>query len=194
MSKRKFVVHELYERLWHWSQVALFIVLFITGMEIHSTINFLGFEFATTLHHRAGWALVVLEIFTIFWHFTSGEWRTFLPTSEKLFAQIRFYSIGIMRGEEPPCERSMKNKLNPLQRMSYLFLFVILFPLQIITGIYYWGHPHWSLSGFSLEQLATTHLIGAAIFASFIIVHIYMAISEKALGGMITGIEELEID
>ena len=75
-----------FERFWHWSQAALIIFLMVTGFEIHGTYTLFGFEKAVGYHTIAAWSLVGLWVFAIFWHVTTGEWRQYIPTTEKVMA------------------------------------------------------------------------------------------------------------
>ena len=72
---KKVYIYKGYERFWHWTQALLILFLAITGFEIHGSFSLFGFEQAVNLHNKAAWALIILIIFTIFWHFTTGELR-----------------------------------------------------------------------------------------------------------------------
>ena len=54
-----------------------------------------GFAKAVSLHTIAAWTLIGLWVFAIFWHFTTGEWKQYIPTMDKVVAMIKFYSVGI---------------------------------------------------------------------------------------------------
>ena len=43
-----------YERFWHWLQMALILVLLVTGFEVHDKFTFLGYETAVTVHNYVG--------------------------------------------------------------------------------------------------------------------------------------------
>ena len=96
-----------FERLWHWAQAVLIIGMLVTGFEIHGTYKLLGFEPAVRLHTMAAWALIVLWLFTLFWHVTTGEWRQYSPTTSKIGAMMKFYASGIFRGEEHPAQNEL---------------------------------------------------------------------------------------
>ena len=80
-----------------------------------------------------------------------------------------------------------------------MILAAILLPVQMVTGLFYWGYNSWSvwgLSGLSLEVVAMIHLAGAFAILSFVIVHIYMITTGRTIfahtRAMITGWEEVE--
>ena len=119
---KKVYIYKGYERFWHWTQALLILFLAITGFEIHGSFSLFGFEQAVNLHNKAAWALIILIIFTIFWHFTTGEWRQYLPTTQNLRAQVDYYITGIFRNAPHPIRKTVISKLNPLQRLVYLGL------------------------------------------------------------------------
>ena len=47
----------------------------------------IGFQKAVNFHTIAAWSLVGLWVFAIFWHFTTGEWKQYIPTTEKVVAR-----------------------------------------------------------------------------------------------------------
>jgi thiosulfate reductase cytochrome b subunit len=58
--------------------------------------------------------------FTIFWQFTTGEWRQYLPVAEKRVAMVHYYTIGIFTHSPHPFRKTVVQKHNPLQRLAYL--------------------------------------------------------------------------
>ena len=85
-SPARIYIYKRYERFWHWSQALLIIAMLISGFEVHGSYTLLGFEPAVRLHTLAAWLLLTLWAFTIFWQFTTGEWRQYLPTHKKVVA------------------------------------------------------------------------------------------------------------
>ena len=197
-------VYKGFERFWHWTQAALIIFLAFTGFEVHGTYNVLGFEHATRFHRVASWMLAGLIIFAIFWHLVTGEWRQYIPTTKKLLAQIRFYGIGMFKGEKHPTKKTELNKLNPLQRLVYLGFKIVLIPLTVITGFIYMFHKTIDrneivvISDFSLESVAFWHTLGAILIMVFLVIHVYMTTTGHTptsnIRAMITGYEDLEDD
>ncbi|MDD2382052.1 MAG: cytochrome b/b6 domain-containing protein [Mariniphaga sp.] len=201
---RRVYIYKGFERFWHWSQASLIIFLAFTGFEVHGTFHVLGFEHAARFHRVASWMLIALVIFAIFWHLVTGEWRQYVPTTKKLFAQIRFYSIGMFNGEKHPTKKTEVRKLNPLQRLVYLGFKLILIPVTVISGILYMFHKTIDrndmvvISNFSLEGIAFWHTLGAFLLMVFLVVHVYMTTTGNTptsnIQAMITGYEDLEED
>lgn len=186
-----------YERAWHWAQAVLVLTLAATGFEIHGTWRALGFERAVRVHEASGIALVLLTLFTMFWHATTGEVKHFIPTRKNFAEQIRFYTSGIFRRAPHPEIPAPDKKFNPIQRAAYFGLLIFVFPVQIASGVVYLGTPLWpglidSLGG--LRVVALIHTAGAFAMLTFIVVHLYMITTGQTmwsnLRSMITGYVE----
>ncbi len=198
MTQRVYLF-KAFERLWHWSQAALIIFMLLTGFEIHGTYNVFGFEKAVDYHVVAAWTLVGVWVFAIFWHFTTGEWRQYVPTLDKITAIMNFYSSGIFKGAPHPFKPTARQKHNPLQRLTYLAILTLLSPLIWITGwlyLFYADWSKWGLTSLSLEWVAIGHTVGAFLMLAFLISHIYLITTGHKLTSqvkaMITGWEEIE--
>lgn len=201
---RKVYVYKGFERFWHWTQATLIIFLALTGFEVHGTFHILGFEHAARFHRVGSWMLIGLIIFAIFWHVVTGEWRQYIPTTKNLMAQIRFYSIGMFKGEHHPTNKTEVTKLNPLQRLVYLGFKLVLVPITVISGIIYMFHKTINrneivvVSDFSLESVAFWHTLGAILLMVFLVLHVYMTTTGHTptsnIRAMVTGYEDLEDD
>lgn len=188
-----------YERFWHWLQMALILVLLVTGFEVHDKFTFLGYETAVKVHNYVGLTWLVAFFFFVFWLLTTGEWRQYVPTTKKMFSVIRYYGYGIFKGESHPFPKRKEAKHNPLQRLTYLSLAAVLLPMQMTTGFLYWGYNSWhawNLSALSLKLVAWVHMFGAFSILTFLVVHIYMTTTGHSLfahiKAMITGWESVE--
>ncbi|MCF7811977.1 cytochrome b/b6 domain-containing protein, partial [bacterium] len=197
----KVYIYKLFERFWHWTQAALILILAMTGFEIHGFIEFFGFENAVVYHNIAAVTFIVLIIFAIFWHFITGEWKQYIPTFANLKAQINFYLIGIFRNAPHPVKRHVLSKLNPLQRLTYLGLKLLVIPVVAVSGLFYlyYRYPQngeiQATSIGSLKVIALIHTGGAFMLVVFIIAHLYLITTGRTLTSnleaMITGYEEL---
>jgi thiosulfate reductase cytochrome b subunit len=158
----------------------------------------MGFENAVKVHNIAAWSFLVLTIFAIFWDFTTGEWKQYLPTSKNLKAQIHFYLSGIFKNAPHPAGKTILSKLNPLQRIVYGGLKIMVFPVMFITGFLYYFF-HFPVQGFemaSLDVIAVIHTLGAFAVVAFTIVHLYLITTGRTLTSniqaMVTGWEEID--
>jgi thiosulfate reductase cytochrome b subunit len=195
----KIYLYSRFERFWHWVQSILIILLIVTGLEVHGVYKLFGFKKAVALHNFLGLSWLVLFVFIIFWLLTTGEWKQYIPTTRKLFAVIRYYSIDIFKGLPHPVQKRKDAKHNPLQRLTYLGLAALLLPLQMITGLLFYTYNSWAQWGIdsllSLGVLAVLHTAMAFLILSFLIVHVYMTTTGHSIGAhiaaMFSGWEEV---
>ena len=195
---KKVYVYKIFERFWHWMQALLIFILLVTGFEVHSTYDLIGFEPAVKIHNATAWAFLVLIVFAIFWHFTTGEWRQYIPTTKLLKEQVDYYLTGIFKGAPHPTKKLVYNKFNPLQRIIYLGLKALVIPVQVISGFLYL-YFNYPIQGFELESLqwvAILHTLGAFMLLTFVIAHIYLTTTAhkplSAIKAMVTGWEEMD--
>lgn len=201
-AKMKLIyLYSRFERFWHWLQALLIILLLISGLEINGAYQLLGFKKAVVYHNYLGLTWLIAFAFFVFWMFTTGEWKQYIPTTVKMLSVIRFYSYGIFRGEPHPVPKRKDAKHNPLQRLTYLSLAAMLLPAQMTTGFLYWGYNSWSdwgLGWLSLEVVALVHMAGAFAILQFLVIHLYMTTTGHKITAhvraMITGWEEVKED
>ena len=199
MSERIYI-YKRYERFWHWSQAALIIVLMLTGFEIHGVYSLMGFEDAVDLHTLAAWTLVVIWVFTIFWQFTTGEWRQYIPSLKNVTAMALYYTVGIFKEMPHPFRKTVVQKHNPLQRLAYLALLAFISPMIWGSGLLYLFYADWARLGLdqylSLEIVALVHTLGAFMITAFFFIHVYLTTTGHTvfahIKAMITGWEEIE--
>lgn len=196
-------IFKRFERFWHWTQAALIMFMMLTGFEIHGAYANFGFKHAVEYHSTAAWALIWLWVFAIFWHFTTGEWKQYIPTLDKAQAMLKFYLTGIFTNAPHPFRQTQLRKHNPLQRLAYLGVKLFINPLLWISGLLYlyygswgdWGLKAW---GLQLEWVAVAHTLGAFLMLAFFIAHVYLATAGHTplshIKAMITGWEEVEAE
>ncbi|MDP8238785.1 MAG: cytochrome b/b6 domain-containing protein [Candidatus Hatepunaea meridiana] len=197
---KKIYIYKAFERFWHWMQAALIIILIITGFEIHSSFEFFGYENAVNYHSSSAVIFIILIIFSIFWHFATGEWKQYIPTTKNLKEQIEYYLIGIFKNAQHPVEKHELSKLNPLQRLTYLGLKLLIFPVMVGSGLLYLYYRYPQQGGIhildigGLKVVALLHTASAFLLVAFLIAHLYLITTGQTitsnLKAMITGWEE----
>jgi thiosulfate reductase cytochrome b subunit len=183
-------------------QALIIFFLAMTGFEIHGSISFFGYQNAVKYHNIVAYAFIVLIVFAIFWHFATGEWRQYLPTQRNLKAQLNYYLLGIFSNAPHPTRKTVLSKLNPLQKLVYLALKILVIPTMMISGLLYMFYRYPQNDGIvgmnidSVEVIALFHTAGAFLLLAFIIVHLYLITTGTTvtsnLKAMITGYEDLE--
>jgi thiosulfate reductase cytochrome b subunit len=187
-----------FERFWHWTQALLIIAMLITGFEIHGSYKLLGFAQAAEVCNWPAWALITLWVFAIFWHFTTGEWRQYIPSFRNMDLIVRHYAWGIFRGEPHPFKVTRERKHNPMQAFAYLGVKVLINPLIWISGLAYLYYNELEAAGMGLNlgTIALLHTIGAFMMLAFLIGHIYLITTGHTvtaqLKAMLTGWDEVE--
>ena len=202
MQKKQVYVYKAFERFWHWMQAILIFFLAFSGFEIHGSYTFFGFQDAVKYHNIAAYMLIVLIVFAIFWHFSTGEWRQYVPSFNNIAAQLNYYILGIFKNAPHPTKKTVLTKLNPLQKLTYFGLKILVIPVIVTSGLLYMLYRYPQRHGIealnieSLELIAIIHTIAAFLLVSFIITHLYLITTgEKVttnLKAMLTGYEELD--
>lgn len=195
---KKIYIYRRFERFWHWTQALLILFLALTGFEVHSSFKLFGYERAVFLHNNAALIYFILLIVVLLWIFFTGEWQQYIPKREHIKQQVDFYMSGIFKGEEHPVCKTVTDKFNDLQRLTYFFLEFFLVPLMVITGLVYmkYNYIHNILDiHFPLRLIAYVHTAIAFFLVAFVIAHIYLTTTGykplSAIKAMVTGWEEM---
>ena len=196
----RIAIYKGYERFWHWSQAFLILSLLFTGFGLHGLHGLLPFGLAVTLHTGAAVLLIALWVFTIFWWFTTGEWKQFFPKNENLWTIMTYYAWGILQGASKPYHKRLYSKQNPLQALTYVALTLFIGSTLWASGIAYllynlWEHQTWAAD--ALTVVVFLHTAAAWGMALFVVIHVYMATTGKPwthyIKSMITGRDDVEL-
>lgn len=204
MTSNRYELYSHYERVWHWLQAAGILLLLLTGTAIHSPsrLGIIPFQTAVLVHNVLGLILVLNAFLGLFYYVATGTIRQYLPEPHDFislsFQQAMYYLRGMFRGEPHPLVKVPQHRLNPLQQITYLAILNVLLPLQVVTGLLMMGAQQWpetvsSVGG--LGVLAMIHTLGAWLFGSFIIMHVYLTTTGRTplsnIKAMILGYEEI---
>ncbi len=207
-GKSREFLHPLSVRIWHWVHAIAIVLLVLTGIQLRfpDLVNWFGtFKRAVNIHNIFGF-IVLFDYFLWFGFYlvkkelikqyvpTMKDYTSGIPTqSTYCFARIFF-------GDRPPFESTRREKFNSLQKTTYFGIMFVLVPLQIITGVLLWDLKRFH---FIVEALGGVrivdafHIIVAYVFASFLVVHIYLSTLGHTFfahfKAMIVGYEEREI-
>ena len=202
MALHNIEVFKRFERLWHWSQMALIMTLLFTGLAVHGAHNLLGFEMAVTVHTIAALVMIGVWMFAVFWLITTGEWRHYMPTIKNMSAVAHYYLVGIFKGEHHPYIKTYRRKHNPLQALTYLLVKIVIFPAIWITGIAYlllsFGIGGKFFADIGLTLIADLHTVAAVAIMAFVCLHIYLLTTGDHgflahIKPMITGFDQVEL-
>jgi len=200
MNTTKLMVFKRFERIWHWTQMALVFTLLFSGAAIYGVHSIVSFADAVTLHTWAAIILMALWVFATFWLITTGQWRHYMPTTENFIQVARFYAFGIFKGEQHPYRKTYIRKHNPLQAMTYLLVKTVIFPAVWLSGIPYllisFGVGGF-LNDFGLANIALVHTASAIAITVFVIAHVYLLTTGHSfvdhVKPMVTGYDDVEL-
>jgi len=181
--KRIYVV-SLPERVWHWAQATLFVVLAVTGFLMHGSAGLEEVSLAALIrvHNGAAVLFTVSFLFWLIYQVASGRVRHYVrferDFGRRVAVQARFYLAGIFRGDPHPFPPTADSKFNALQRLTYAAVMFVLVPLQVLTGVVLLGfvlRVEWleNLPAFRRIALAHTGLSYALVV--FLVAHLYLA-------------------
>ena len=205
LKTKSVYMYSFYERLWHWLQTIAILTLAITGFVIHKPDMFtwINFKGVVYVHNIIAGILATNAALALFYNLVSGDIKRFIPEPKGIFnqtfEQIKYYTVGIFKGEDHPIEKTRSKRLNVLQKMTYFGILNILLPLQGITGLLMWGAgrvPEVVSKLGGLPFLAPFHTLVAWTFVAFMIGHVYLTTTgAKPMSGisaMIVGYEDVE--
>lgn len=202
LATRVVYLYPAYERLWHWLMALSTLCLVLTGFEVHFTagLHLLGFATAVKVHNAMAVLLLVNAFLSLFYHLATAHILQFFPRRETLRqdlrAQLGYYLRGIFEGAPHPSPKSPGKKLNVLQQLTYMGLLNVLLPFQAVTGALMWAAGHWPQWSASLVLLTPLHDLGAWLFLSFTVGHVYLTTTGHSLSSnlkaMVDGFDQVE--
>lgn len=182
MGNKRIYLYPVWVRLWHALNALMFLVLIVTGISLHYATGqkILSFDVSVAIHNICA---IILSfnygIFIIGNLATNNgmyyaKWRKKLWP--KLWKQFHFYAIGIFKGEPHPFPISKKQKFNPLQKVSYVFVMYLGMPLIIGSGIALMFPEKVSTTLFKISGLLfydMLHTIVGFVLSLFLVIHLY---------------------
>ncbi len=200
-------VHPLPVRIWHWANAAFFIVLIVTGVQIRylGLFDLMSFRTAVTVHNWVAFALMANFGIWLGFYLFSEKNKAYHPEfnivklARESFEQARYYGYGIFRGDPNPHRIDPYHKFNPLQRMLYQILMLLLLPLQFFTGLLLWDVKRFSnvveLMG-GVRVVDTLHVLIFIFFVFYMFFHPYLTTLGHTptahIRAMVTGYEDVE--
>ncbi len=188
--EEKILLHPLMERIWHWFQALCIVLLIITGVVLHWPEKFGdAFQWAVRWHNRFGIAAVIAFLFWLIYNLVTWRISQYFPKKgeipDGIIKQAKFYGYGVFKHEPHPYAPTEDNKFNPLQKIAYLQFQVILLPILLISGILYM-YPSTFMGVINaiggMTVLGIAHFILGALFAAFLVAHLYLATTGETIG------------
>ena len=177
-------MYPVWLRFWHWSNAILFVVLAYTGVRMHFGQRrgpIMSFETAFNLHNLAGILLLAIAILFFVGNVIGGNQRQYLSRPRDglggILRQLRWYLIGIFKGEPHPYHASPEHKFNPLQHLTYVGVMYVMYPLLLLSGVVllFPGFLPGELLGYpGTFWMAAIHWVTAAAGILFMVGHLYL--------------------
>ncbi len=173
-------------RFWHWLHILCMLTLILTGAQIRFSeyIHLLpNFRVAVEVHNEAGLVVTVSYFFWFFYYttITSKLGSVYLLQQGEirfgLLRQLAHYFFHFFRGRPDPHQATPDARFNPLEKTLYLVVMLILFPLQMITGMALRSlYPPWKVIDMfgSIKFLMGLHFLGCCLLCAFILTHVYL--------------------
>ena len=200
-------IHPIPVRIWHWTNALGFVLMILTGMQIRyvGLIDVVSFHTAVTVHNFVGFVLIANFCLWLAFYITSDRIRAYhseLNLKKHFigsFRQAYYYAFGIFRGDPNPFTPTVYRKFNPLQSMIYQIIMMLLFPVQIYTGILMWDVKRFSaqVDFFGgMRVIDTVHVLVFIAFTFYILVHVYLGTLGHTrtahFKAMMTGYEDVD--
>ncbi len=187
-------------RAWHWINALLFLALILSGASMHFSGAgwLLDFETARPVHNVSGILLTLFWVWFLVGNLATDNGRhyriRFRGLPNRILEQSRYYAVGIFRNAPHPFHPSESEKLNELQKLTYLGAMYGLMPILIVSG---WAFllmaflPKTLFGIGSVWVVAMTHLTVAYLLVLFLLTHLYVITTGDTvlqnLRAMITG-------
>lgn len=190
-------------RAWHVLNAILFIILVITGIGIHytdkeSVESIAGSAKNIRWHNISSVILIINYIVFIIGNILTANGKHYRIKFKNfwtgLVKQLKYYSLGMFRGERNPFQATEEQKFNPLQRLTYVLIMYVAVPLLIISGLGMFTPELLTPRIFGISGVVfnkVVHITMGFILSIFIIVHIYTCTlgsnPTSLLRGILTG-------
>jgi len=176
----------------HWTHLVSFLVLIVTGLLIHMAPAGVDMQLVRTLHFFMMFVFLLTTIVRIYYAiFGRGtakagkttlepDWTNFWPEKAnkgQFFETIKYYLF--IRKTHPNCP-----KYNPLQKMTYGFLFPAGTFFMALTGFALWTNTLQYFTWFTnavggLGNVRVMHYFGMWALVIFWMIHVYLVVFEE---------------
>ena len=205
MNSNRIYIHPIPVRIWHWTNAIGFVLLILTGLQIRyrDLIGIASFEASVRLHNIVGFVLMGSYLLWLFFYLTSDKIKNYQMELHPMkfytdaIKQAMFYGYGIFRGKDNPHHATPYTKFNPMQKLTYDLIMLLVVPIQFLSGLLLWDVQRFSgavaLFG-GVRTVDTVHVLFFIFFSAFLPVHAYLATLGHTPGAhfkaMFTGYEE----
>jgi len=180
---KKVFLHPIPIRIWHWTNASLVLFLIVTGIQLRfPRVSVFQYNQAVFLHKIFGYVLVGSFLYWLLYYLVTGGFKKHYifhkRDAKAMVRQSCFYAFYICKGARSSFTPSTNERFNPLQKIAYLSLMLILTPIIIITGVLFSDIAYFlniiNIIG-GVRILDAIHVATGYAFLLYLIVHLYMA-------------------
>lgn len=170
-------------RIWHWINAGLIFFLIITGIQLRfPAVSIFRYNQAVNLHKIVGYVLAGSFVYWLLYYLRTGGLRKHYifhtGDARGMVGQASYYTFSMFKGARSPFKPSTNERFNPLQKIAYLSVMLILTPIILITGVLF-GDIVYFLNIVNyiggVRILDAIHVATGYAFLFYLIVHLYMA-------------------
>jgi len=180
---KKVFLHPIPIRIWHWINAGLIFFLIMSGIQLRfPAVSVFRYEQAALLHKIFGFVLTGSFFYWIIYYLITGglakHYMLHIRDAKGMVRMAFFYIFSMFKGARRPFTPSAAERFNPLQKVAYLSLMLILMPVIIFTGILFSDVSYFlNIIDFigGVRTLDAIHVATGYAFILYIIVHLYMA-------------------
>jgi thiosulfate reductase cytochrome b subunit len=176
-------LHPISLRIWHWTNAGLIFFLIMTGIQLRFPgVSLFQYNQAVSLHKIAGFILIGPFLYWLVYYVITGgfnkHYRFHRRDAKGMTDQASYYLFSMFKGAKNPFTPSAHERFNPLQKMAYLSVMLILTPIILITGIlfsdiFYFLDMINYIGG--VRILDALHVATGYAFLLYLMIHLYMA-------------------
>lgn len=180
---RKVFLHPISIRIWHWINASLIFFLIITGIQLRfPVISVFQYNHAVFLHKIFGYVLAGSFLYWLAYYLITGNLKRHyifhMRDTKIMIHQGAYYTLSMFKGAKSPFMPSENERFNPLQKIAYLSVMLVLTPIILVTGILF-GDITYFLNIINyiggIRILDAIHVATGYAFVLYLIVHLYMS-------------------
>lgn len=180
---KKVFLHPTPIRIWHWINAGLILFLIITGFQLRFPgIPIFQYRHAVFLHKIAGFVLAGSFLFWVAYYLITGDfvkhYLFHMRDAKGMMRQASYYAFSMFKHANNPFTPSAHERFNPLQKIAYLSVMLILTPIILFTGILFSNIVYFiNIINYigGVRILDALHVATGYAFLLYLIVHLYMS-------------------
>lgn len=146
----------------------------------HPERSLIPFNTAVSMHNISGILLTIFYSVFIIGNLTTGNGKYYMQKlrgfGTDIMKQVKYYTVGIFKGDPAPFKINESRKFNPIQKLSYITVMYMFLPLMFLTGwalLFPETIPTRILFFSGISATSILHAIVGFFVLLFLVIHIY---------------------